>query len=99
MDRLHILAICDIVKGTEKHLAFPSWLPVPYPPISLHLSLKYSTSLGRTRKRQLSSFSDLHLPVAVIMGTGVVRRVKWVKGVNYMVKDGNYTFGGEHAAE
>ena len=24
-------------------------------------------------------------------------RAKWVKGVNCMVTDGNYTFGGEHA--
>lgn len=54
MARLHHLAICDILKGTEKQLAFPSWFPVLYPPVSLYRSLKQSTSPGRTRKRQPS---------------------------------------------
>lgn len=52
MAGVHSLAACDILKGTEKQLAFPSWLPVLYPPVSPHRSLKQSTSPGRTRKRQ-----------------------------------------------
>lgn len=28
-----------------------------------------------------------------------VREAKWVKGVKYMVTDGNQTFGGKHAIE
>lgn len=71
MARLHVLAICDILKGTEKRLAFLSWLLVPYPPVSLHHSLKQSTSPGKTRKRLPCSFPGSHILVAVILCGGI----------------------------
>ena len=48
-------------------------------------------------KQNKTSFTDAEIRLGVIGGEGVKGWVKWVKGINCLVKDGNWTFGGGHS--
>lgn len=41
---------------------------------------------------------DTRNGIVVTRGGGLERKKKWVKGINYMVMGGNYTFGHGHYA-
>ena len=48
-------------------------------------------------KQKETFLTDAEIRSVVIGGQGVEGWVKWVKGINCLVKDGNQTFGGGHS--